>query len=99
MIVMEDEFELVCYLWCKSHSGCVINDAPDLLCAFAHDNETPEPLPMRPPRHRSLRFAAKASEHEWMRRRANALILERELLSKSAGTLRARHCSLHHAPS
>ena len=65
VIVMEDEFELVCYLWCKSHSGCVINDAPDLLCAFAHDNETPEPLPMRPARRRPRRAAGGAGSWDW----------------------------------
>ena len=87
-VIEEDEFALVCYLWCKSHLRQQRRARPPLRFRA---RGTRRPSCWRCGARHRCPASRRRLEHEWMRRRRRA-ILERELLSKSAGTLRAR-CS------
>ena len=75
LLVLEDEHEEIHYDWCRSHTetkmphsavgSYLYNVVADKLCDGARKGVA---VPWRRPRHKTMRFAARGSERQWLRR-------------------------------
>ena len=99
-IVLEDEHDEVHYDWVRSHTqskmplnakgSYLYNVIADALCGQAEANKDADlaDVPERTPRHRSMRFVARASERRWLLERYNKIIAD-SMRGEGQGVIRA----------